>query len=228
VTPIVAEATDRLFARVDELPDEAWSADSGCTGWTRGHVIAHLTLNAEGLGGALRGLIEGVPIPMYASNERRDSDIDALAAAPSAQIRPRLRSAADALAGALAVLHTLPEEATFERTPGGVRLPAHVVPLLRLREVEIHHADLRAGYSYADWPTDTAIRLLEHDAGRYDGPPLLARDNELDVTFAFGAVDRASPVVTGPVAALAWWASGRDPGAVLTSSNGSLPNMEGR
>ena len=100
--------------------------------------------------------------------------------------------------------------------------------MLRLREVEIHHADLRAGYSFADWPAETAIGFLELDAGRYDGPPLLARDDELDVTFAFGAVDRASPIVTGPVAALAWWASGRDPGGVLTSSTGPLPTLEGR
>ncbi|WP_188111143.1 maleylpyruvate isomerase family mycothiol-dependent enzyme [Nocardioides antri] len=224
----VAAATDRLLHTVDHLPDDDWAADSGCTGWSRAHVIAHVALNAEGLGGAVRGLLDGVPTLMYASNERRDADIATLAAAPPAQVRDRLRTSAAMLDAALADLPTLPDDATFERTPGGVRLSAHVVPLLRLREVEIHHADLLAGYTHADWPTETAVRFLEQDAGRYDGTPVVARATDVGRTFAFGSADVDSPVVTGSASALAWWATGRDPGGLLTSSTGTLPRMEGR
>ena len=35
----------------------------------------------------------------------------------------------------------------FERTPGGPDFALANVALMRLREVEIHHADLGAGYS---------------------------------------------------------------------------------
>ncbi len=228
MTPIVAAATDRLFATVDRLPDEDWASDSGCTGWTRGHVIAHLALNAEGLGGALRGLLDDRPTLMYASDEARDADIATLAAAEPADVRERLRTSAGLLADAVAELPTVPVDATFERTPGGVRMRAHVVPLLRLREVEIHHADLRSGYTHADWPAETAVRFLELDAGRFTGSPVVAQATDVDRTFAFGATGDDSPVVTGTASALAWWASGRNPGGALTSSTGSLPDMEGR
>jgi maleylpyruvate isomerase len=129
---------------------------------------------------------------------------------------------------ALAGLPDLPREATFERTPGGPRMLAHSVPLLRLREVEIHHADLRAGYGHADWPQETATRFLEHDAGRYDGPPRSAYATDLDRTFRLGSPGDDDPVVSGPVSALAWWLTGRDPGDLLTSSTGVVPEMEGR
>jgi len=228
VTLPVEAATDRLLHTVDHLPDDDWGAESGCTDWTRAHVIAHLALNAEGLGGAVRGLLDGVPTLMYASNEARDADIAALGAAPPGEIRERLRTSAAALAAALEGLPTLPSDATFERTPGGSHMPAHAVPLLRLREVEIHHADLRAGYTHADWPTETAVLFLEHDAGRYAGTPLLARATDVDRTFAFGEADEDSPVVTGTASALAWWATGRDAGGRLTSSTGTLATMEGR
>lgn len=228
MTPLVVAATDRLLATVDRLSDGDWAADSGCMGWTRGHVIAHLALNAEGLGSAVRGLLAGTPTLMYASDGARDADIATLAVAEPAYVRERLRTSAGHLADAVADLTTLSEDATFERTPGGVRMRAHAVPLLRLREIEIHHADLRAGYAHADWPAETAVGFLELDADRFTGSPVLARATDIDRTFAFGAAGDDSPVVTGTASALAWWSSGRDPGDALTSSTGSLPNMEGR
>lgn len=228
VTTPVAAATDRLLHTVDHLPDDEWGAESGCAGWTRGHVIAHLALNAEGLGGAVRGLLDGVPTLMYLSNEARDADIAALGAAEPDEVRERLRTSAAFIAAVLDEVQALPAEATFERTPGGIRMRAHDVPRLRLREVEIHHADLRAGYTHADWPTDTAAQFLEHDAGRHVGPPVVARATDLGRTFAFGEADQHTPVVTGTASALAWWATGRDPGGLVTSSTGTLPTMEGR
>lgn len=225
---LVSAATDRLLSTVESLPDEDWAAESGCAGWSRADVVAHLALNAEGLGGAVRGLLDDRPTTMYASNEDRDADIAALGAAAPAEIRERLRASAAAFEAVLAGIDSLPEDATFERTPGGVVMRAHVVPLLRLREVEIHHADLRAGYGHADWPHETAIRFVEHDARRYDGPPLSAYATDLDRTYPLGAPGEGDPVVSGPVSALAWWLTGRDPGDLLTSSTGTLPEMEGR
>jgi maleylpyruvate isomerase len=124
-------------------------------------------------------------------------------------------------------LPRLAPEAAFERTPGGQRMLAHSVPLLRLAEVEIHHADLRAGYGHADWPHETAVRFLERDVERYDGPPLSAHATDLDRTYPLGSPAAGDPVVSGPVSALAWWLTGRDPGDLLTSSTGELPEMEG-
>ncbi len=213
---------------VDALADDAWSAPSVCAGWSRAHVIAHLALNAEGLGGAVRGLLDGRPTTMYVSNERRDEDIVALAAAPPDQVRDRVRSSAVLFADAVTGLASLPEGTTFERTPGGVVVPAAVVPTLRLREVEIHHADLDAGYGHADWPAETAEAFLSRDAGRYDGAGFTAHATDLDREWSLGSPAADAPVVSGPVSALAWWMTGRDPGGQLTSSTGTLPTMEGR
>lgn len=226
--PTIESATERLLSTVARLEDDEWPAPTECAGWSRAHVVAHLALNAEALAGVVRGLLDRVPTLMYDSDTARDADIETLAAQPSAAVRQRLGSSATALSEVLVELPALPPDATFERTPGGRWMLAHSVPLLRLREVEIHHADLRAGYTHADWPTATAVRFLEHDAGRYDGPPLSAYATDLERTFAFGSPSGDDPVVSGPVSGLAWWATGRDPGDLLTCSQGPVPQMEGR
>jgi maleylpyruvate isomerase len=227
VTDIDA-ATERLLATAERLRDDDWPAPTECAGWSRAHVLAHLALNAEALAGVLTGLRETRPTPMYASPTARDADIETLASRPAADIRERLRASADTFARALTGLPDLAPGTSFERTPGGQRMLAHDVPLLRLRELEIHHADLRAGYGHADWPRDTATRFLEHDAGRYDGPPVSAHATDLDRSYPLGSPTTGDPVVSGPVSALAWWLTGRDPGDLLTSSTGDLPETEGR
>lgn len=228
MTDPIPAATERLLTTVDSLADDDWAAPSVCTGWSRAHVIAHVALNAEGLGGAVRGLLEGRPTTMYASDADRDAAIAALAAAAPAEVRERLRSSAALFAKATADLSSIPGGTTFDRTPGGRQMLAHGVPLLRLREVEIHHADLEAGYGHADWPPENAIRFFEHDAGRYDGPPLSAHATDLDRTYPLGSPADGDPVISGPVSALAWWLTGRDPGQLVTSSTGDVPGMEGR
>jgi maleylpyruvate isomerase len=50
---LLPEATQRLVRTVDRLDDEALAAPSGLPGWTRGHVVAHLALNAEGMAAVL-------------------------------------------------------------------------------------------------------------------------------------------------------------------------------
>jgi maleylpyruvate isomerase len=103
---------------------------------------------------------------------------------------------------------------------------------MRLREVEIHHADLDLGYSPTDWPEEFARALLEQTAQRHERDvtaTLVATD--LDWTRRLGAGDPASPgpTVSGPVRGLAWWLTGRAPfpGAEVTSDGGPLPGIEG-
>ena len=68
---------------------------------------------------------------------------------------------------------------TFERTPGGRVIRYAAIPGMRLREVEIHHVDLDAGFSPRGWsdafashligamvkraPSDTSFRVLATD-----------------------------------------------------------------
>ena len=230
-TAALAAATDRLLATARALPAADWAAPSLCAGWTRGHVLAHLALNAEGLAGVLRGIRDGAPATMYSSDEARDGDIAVLATATPQEILARLVAGSASLADVLDVAAGLPAGSTFERTPGGRLMPADAVPHLRLREVEIHHADLGAGYTWADWPLDTARAFLADDADRWRGEGFRVEATDVDGGWTFGYAAASGPgthTVTGPVRALAWWATGRDPGAVLSSSEGTLPSLEGR
>lgn len=221
-------ATERLLHTVDVLPDEDFAGPSRCDGWTRAHVVAHLALNAEGLAGVLRGFRDGAPATMYASDEARDGDIDALAGADPAVLRARLRAACAAFADEAGVAAGLSGEATFERTPGGRVVPGAAVPTMRHGEVEIHHADLDAGYSPADWPADFAVAVLDQSAERYAGPGFHLAATDRPERWTFGTPGPGATTVSGPVAALAWWSTGRDAGSLLSSTNGSLPTLEGR
>lgn len=225
---LIARADQALVRTVDALSDHEYAEPSQLPGWTRGHVVAHLALNAEGLAGVLHGAHIGRPQPMYATPEARDADIAELATAEPTELRERFLAATARFGEALEAMSESDWDGRFERTPGGPDFALGNVVLMRLREVEIHHADLRAGYSHADWPQDTAVRFFEHDAGRYDGPPLTAHATDLDRRIPLGTPTDDDPVVSGPVSALAWWATGRDPGDLLTSSTGAVPAMEGR
>ncbi|WGX99389.1 maleylpyruvate isomerase family mycothiol-dependent enzyme [Nocardioides sp. L-11A] len=221
-------ATERLLSTARALTADDWAAPSLCTGWSRAHVLAHLALNADALAGVLRGIRDGRPVTMYASDDARDGDIDVLAAEAPAAVLDRLVAGSAALAEVVGVADGLAPGTLFERTPGGQQMPADGVPGLRLREVEIHHADLDAGYSAADWPPTTAIAFLGHDAARYDGPGFHVVATDEPARWAFGSPAANAPTVSGPLDALAWWATGRAPAAVLSSTTGTLPSLEGR
>ena len=121
--------------------------------------------------------------------------------------------------------------ARFDRTPGGQSISLRSVPLMRLREVEIHHADLGTGYTADDWPTDFRIVLLDSMTKRPYPAPFDVRPTDLDRTWRYGADgadggDGGVPVVTGTSAALGWWLTGRGAGEGLTSDSNDLPEVE--
>ena len=220
----LAEAGQRLVRTVDGLTGDDWSADSLLPGWSRSHVVAHLALNGEALSAVLQGVVEGEPVPMYESQERRDSDIDELAAASPADLRERLLASVGRF---VEVVQAVPDDAwdgRFDRTPGGRSLPLDAVPTMRVREMEIHHVDLGTGYSPADWPAGFAEALVDGMVRRLDPDPGF-RIAPLDVAreWDVGTLDGDPPVVTGPVADVAWWLTGRPAGDRVTCSRGELP-----
>jgi len=222
------EAGQRLTRTVDGLHGGDWAADSLLPGWTRAHVVAHLALNGEALGDVLRGEVDSEHVPMYASQEARDADIEELAQAEGAVLRQRLLGSLTTFADAV---RSMPEEVwgrRFERIPGGPTLPLDAVPLMRVREIEIHHADLGLDYTADDWPSAFAevvvgsmVRRLEPEQG------FRVRPLDTERTWDVGAVGVEAMVVTGPVAHLAWWLTGRTPSAQVSASSGDLPTIGG-
>ena len=57
------QALTTVISAVENTPEESLAAPSLLPGWTRGHVVAHLALNAEGLAGVLHGAHVGDPHP---------------------------------------------------------------------------------------------------------------------------------------------------------------------
>lgn len=218
---LLPDATRRLIRTADALDDGAYAEPSGLPGWSRGHVLAHLALNAEGLAGVLHGIVEDEPTTMYASDEARDRDIETLAGAEPTVVRSRLLGACTDLTEAIAAVPDDRWATEVERTPGGRRFPADQVPVFRLREVEIHHADLAAGYSRADWSVDFCVALLDSMQARPTEEALVAEAVDLERHWVFGS---GGPTVRGTVADLAWWVTGRGTGEGLTT-DGELPTI---
>jgi maleylpyruvate isomerase len=220
----VEAASDRLLATVEGLSDADFAKPSVLPGWSRAHVVAHLTLNAEGLAAALSGLAAGEPRPIYASDEARDTDIDALAATDPELVRVRLHTAVVTFADAVRRVTTESWSGTVDRLPHGPHLPALETLPMRHREVEIHHADLDAGYAHADWPAPFVGALLDVVTRDQAGSgPFTAVATDLGRTWSVGEGD--GPAVRGTGSALGWWLVGRGAGEGLTSDAGALPGL---
>ncbi len=222
------EATQGLVRTVDGLGDDAWRASSGLPGWTRAHVVAHLALNAEGLTGVLAGLARGQVVAMYPSNKQRDRAIDELAAGVPSELRGRLLGAGSEFDDALS---RVPQDAwstTVPRTPGGTTFPAWEIAAMRRREIEIHHADLDAGYDPEDWPADFVNELLDVVTVDHtpSGPFQITATDLGHVWLVGGRVpEEGIAMVSGLGAALGWWLTGRGDGAGVHIATGALPKI---
>ena len=220
------QSEQRLLRTVDSLTQEQWHEPSLLPGWSRAHVVAHLALNAEGFARAVDGLAHEQPVPVYDSNDRRDTDIEELAGAEPPQIRERLFAGGQLLRDALGSIAGDQWAGSVRRVPEGPSWPVAAVPRTRRREVEIHHADLDAGYGHRDWPGDFAVDLLDfvvpNHAQSTDSPGFTVRASDTVRTWTVGA---EQPVVEGAAADLGWWLVGRGSGEGLSCDAGPLPRL---
>lgn len=220
---LLPDATRRLIRTADGLADADYVQPSGLPDWTRGHVLAHLALNAEGLAAALGGVVDGQRVPMYASQEARDADIAELAGAGPGTIRDRLLGGCTDLFDALDAVPTDRADASIDRVPGGRTFTVSAVPGMRLGEVEIHHADLDAGYGPERWAPEFVVLMLDRLLTRGGTTSSFqARAVDLGRTWSLG---EGGPTVSGSGAALAWWLTGRGNGEGLMSEGGDLPQI---
>lgn len=214
-------ATDRLLRTAAALDgDHALRVPTPLPGWTRGHVLAHLARNADGLVNLLTWARTGIPTPQYASGERRDADIEADAPRPLDVHLTDLRESAERFADAVAVM---PPQAwtTVIQWSSGTRRPATQIVWGRLREVEVHHLDLATGYGSEDWPAGFAHRLLHEVVAKFatmpDAPAMVLEATDLGHELTVGDPEGA-PTVRGPAHALAAWLTGRSGPETLTVS----------
>jgi maleylpyruvate isomerase len=219
----ISAATGRLLVTATALSDAQVREPSLLPGWTRAEVLTHIARNADGLGNLLRWARTGTEIPMYASAAARNADIEAGAGRPAADLTADVRESAAAFAGEVP---TLPDDAwTVQvRALRGPPFPALGVLDRRLSEVEIHHVDLAAGYSPADWPEDFVAdalpRVADSFTGRGDTPSCLVWADGATHGYRIGPEQAKAPrvVVRGKAADVLAWLLGRDSGAELQVS----------
>ncbi|EWT01846.1 hypothetical protein N865_08280 [Intrasporangium oryzae NRRL B-24470] len=223
-TAHLARETDRVLATAERLRDDEIAAPSLCTGWSRGHVLAHLARNADALGRVCDAALTGAAVTMYAGDDVRDAEIDAGAARSARELAEDLRLSAERLAPQAARIGPEHEGMTVERTPGGARIPVEKVPYLRLRELVFHHVDLDAGYAFSDVDPEVLELLLDDAVARLrssDVPPSMTVRTDEGDSHVLG---EGSVTVTGPRAAvLLWLARGRTGGVHADADLPRLP-----
>src|SRR5687767_8020860 len=133
----VYAATARYLQDVDRLSAGDLTADTVLPGWTRGHVVAHVARHALGTSRALAGLAHGHPVPVYDSEDARDTDIEATAVLPVDKLRELSFDACGRFKAACTAIHE--SDATWdslvERTPRGYVFTAEGIVDARWREV---------------------------------------------------------------------------------------------
>ena len=227
LAPDVARADERLLATAATLDEAAVRAPSQLPGWTRGHVLAHIARNADSYVNLLTWARTGVETPMYPSMERRNAEIEEGAGRSPAEHVADLRASAERFAAAVAAMPPQAWGNPVRHLNGRVLQPPQIV-WGRLREIEVHHVDLGAGYRPADWSDAFTLHLLREVVGdRATGPALRASADDLHFTAEIGA--GTAPVeVRGPARALAAWMIGRSKGDDLSTAAllPELPNWK--
>ncbi|WP_129664878.1 maleylpyruvate isomerase N-terminal domain-containing protein [Phytoactinopolyspora endophytica] len=239
------DGTALLLERVDALPVDGPAAGAapvpGLDGWSRGHLLAHIAFNAEALQRLVRWARTGVETPMYASKEARDAEIEEGAKRPLGELVAYVHSSAADLAKALDAMPDAAWDATV-RTAQGRAVPAREIIWMRTREVWIHAFDLDPeNVSYRQFPDDLLDALVSDVVAMFgrrgEATGLTVEATGTGRTWTVDGVDagnaRTDPadsgrgsgsvVVSGDLADLAAWLTGRASADNLTVSGAEAP-----
>jgi len=131
-------------------------------GWSRGHLLTHISGNARSFLRQLAGAERGEPVERYpGGKDARNREIEEGALRTWAAVVDDVRESSQQLDVALAA-HTRWDVPGIDHD--GKELPTTEVPFRRWRETLVHHADLGdPGFTPDDWPIEYVreeLRLL--------------------------------------------------------------------
>ncbi len=213
---LLSTATTQLLGATIAVPDAGWRAPSRLPGWTRGHLATHLARQSDALRRLATSAVDGQPRAMYSAPGQREEEIEAGAGRSGLELQIDLDTSAGLLEQAFEAVQ---EAGAWDRVVelrGGLRVPARLLPLARLFEVALHHADLDVGREVSELDDATADWLLE-----WSGFRLRERDEfprlELSSPTTRMTVGSSGPgrAVRGSSPALLGWLTGRSDGADL-------------
>jgi len=166
----------RLVVDVAALSATELGAPSLLPGYTRGHVVAHLTNKAR----AHALLFEGATAGEMRWLHPIDHDPDAAAAAGADRQPGELLSELDQALEQLEAAWDALDDPLWERLGLMMAGPRTMTQILghHLRNVEVHHLDLNVGYRPSDWPErfveGELVKRLDALPARADHAELLA------------------------------------------------------
>lgn len=220
-------ATTRYLQALTHLDEQSVRRSSMLPGWSRAHVVAHLSRNADAFTRVLDQAAAGEEASMYDAQESRDRDVAAtVERSDLTALVADAEGSSQRLESAWRTCDADPRT-PYARLPGGPEtFPLTSVGHRRRAEVEIHHVDLDAGYTPDDWPTDFALEVVKQRQDEMAAlpagcPSMVLSSSDVDGLWAFG--QGQGPAIHGTAGHLAWWLVGRGDGHGLTSSSGELP-----
>jgi maleylpyruvate isomerase len=176
--------TDDLSASLARASGPDLADPSLLDGWSRAHVIAHLTNVADALVRMTHDALADRPTTMYPGGRAdRDAQIKAVAALSWDELHTKFVRATATL---MHIWHAVPWERwgkPFTETELGTAQFGRLVGL-RLTEVEVHHSDLAVGFGPRDWSgelTQTCLPLRLASLERYRRRP--DADQTIDGTW---------------------------------------------
>jgi len=203
----VDEGSRVFLERLEQLPDRAFGAESTLPGWTNAHLVAHVGYNARALSRLVHWARSGEEMPMYASPEARNEEIEDGAKLSATELRTLAVESDARLRRELAELTAWDAKV---RTAQGRTVPATEIPWMRVRELWIHAVDLGTGFDFTDFPADLVDALITDIAAtrssRDQGPALVLRPADRGREWRIGENGR---VVGGTAAELCRWLAGR-------------------
>lgn len=217
---LLDEQSALLVASIEAMSEDEVGQPSGLPGWTRGHVLAHLDGNAQGLGRVARWARDGIERPMYISREVRNGDVDLHAGRALDEHALAVAQSARALRADLGMLTE--DDRTHTVVLGnGMAVRGGSIARHRIGEVCVHHADLGLPtYTWRSWPDSMAWHMATLVASDF------AERGEFPVDAVQWGEDRliilpmtdVTRVVSGTPQAILAWMLGRSDGEGLTVS----------
>ncbi|WP_326809042.1 MULTISPECIES: maleylpyruvate isomerase family mycothiol-dependent enzyme [unclassified Streptomyces] len=201
----VSEAHGTLERLVAGVNDQQVAEASALPGWSRGHVLAHLTDNARMFTRIAEHALRGELVAAYDGGmDERNAIIEATAGRSADEHRAELARHTARLQAAWARVGAAhwSRPVTFRNADLAATVRA------RWREVWIHMTDLELGVRPDDWPEELACHAVDFLLCRLPVGTLVRAQ---DVHRRWSTGDDPATVVTGQVRDLAAWLAGRTP-----------------
>jgi len=199
-------ATTFVSGLLQEMNDTDFDGDSLLPGWTRRHVVAHLAQNGLAVGRLVSWAATGVETPMYESREVRDREIDVTAQLAPDVLRALFHDTAAALDAAWLALPASGWSVAVRAGQGRI-VPASATFWMRIRELWVHGVDLNVGAGFEAVPEPKLRHILDDVVASWQ-TPVFRLDVDAPHSMSLGD-DGAASVVSGSLADLTGWATGR-------------------